>query len=165
MFVGLSGLPGNLVRPSWQPNPPEQPDIYTNWMAFGVTSITPDAYAFSGFNQSNVNTTQRHEDLKIKCSFYGPESESLSSQVRDGFQIQQNLAALNAANMGFTSTSEAMHLPDFVNERWIDRFEMYVFLKREVIRTYPILSFVSASGILEAIVSGNLKTVQVTGKT
>lgn len=159
VFVGLSNLPGPMVRPSWQPNPPEQPDLGVNWMAFGVNSIDPDANAFNGFNSQNVNTLQRHENLEIKCSFYGPDCEDLSSQVRDGFQITQNLEALTLANMGFTGTNKAIHVPDFVNERWIDRFEMLVFLKREIIRTYPILNFVSVSGSIEAFVSGNLKTV------
>lgn len=159
IFVGLSNLPGSMVRPSWQPNPPEQPDLTVNWMAFGVNSIDPDANAFTGFNSQNVNTTQRHESLEVKCSFYGPDCEEISSQVRDGFQITQNIEALTLANMGFTGTNKAMHVPDFVNERWIDRFEMLVFLKREIIRTYPILNFISVSGNLDAFISGNLKTV------
>lgn len=164
VFVGISNLPGELVRPAWQPYPPEQPDIKVNWMAFGVTSVTPDANAFSGFDSNNNNTTQRHENLEIKCSFYGPDSEPLSSQVRDGFQIQQNLEGLRAANMGFVGTNAAMHVPDFVNERWIDRFEMLVFLRREIIRVYPIISFLSVSGNLEGVVSGNLKTVPFSSK-
>lgn len=163
VFVGLSNLPGDLVRPAWQPDAPEQPSLHTNWMAIGVTSVEPDANAFSGFNAENVSVLQRHENLEIKCSFYGPECEEISSMVRDGFQITQNLEGLRSANMGFTSTGKAMHVPDFVNERWIDRFEMLVYLKREIIRTYPILNFISVRGTLNAIISGNLKTVPLVG--
>ena len=36
VMAGISGLPSALVRPRWQPNPPVQPDIDTDWLAFGV---------------------------------------------------------------------------------------------------------------------------------
>lgn len=269
VFVGLSNLSGDLVRPSWQPNPPKQPDLYTNWMAIGITSVTPDDNAFvgtlpstqaQGFIQlvcnaqpnntltlngtlitfvsstptgnqvligttaaitannleafltassdvnlsaasysvdSNivtitaatsgaagnsytlassgsavklsgvtltgggvqVNTMQRHEELEIQCSFYGPDCEEISSIVRDGFQITQNLEALRSVNMGFKGTDKAMQVPDLVNERWIDRFIMNVYLRREILRSYQILPLASASGIITGNLSQGTKTV------
>jgi len=269
VFVGISGLPGELVRPRWQPNPPKQPDLFVNWLAIGLTQSRPDAYAYVGpslgqnafgsvtmrcnplagdtltvngtavtfvasspsgnqvlinsdplvtlsnlnsflvassdtnlkaltyslfyqtitmtavvlgsagnsitlastgiqlvlsgptlaYGTDSNNATQRHEDLEIQCAFYGPSSDDYAGVVRDGFQIPQNLEALRSANMGFVSTSQTTHVPDLVNERWIDRYEMSVFLRREVMRNYPILSFASASGTIESIVSGNLKSI------
>jgi hypothetical protein len=276
VFVSLSGLPGNLVFPRWQLNPPKQPDACVDWMAVGVQSITPDANAYvgtipstnaSGFieiianpenymqnvqpqntvtvngvvitfvssspigNQvligataaatavnlgafltassnvslqaasysvdsnvvsitavalgtagnsftlasygaaitlsgatltgggTNVNTMQRHEELEIQCSFYGPNAAEYSSIVRDGFQIGQNLEALRSVNMGFKGTNQALQVPDLVNERWIERFEMSVFLRREILRSYQILPLVSASGVIMGNLSQGTKNV------
>lgn len=269
VFVGLSGLPGNLVFPRWQVAPPKQPDLYTNWMSIGVTSIKPDANGYTGvlastqaqgtieilcnpqpldtltlngiaitfvsvlttgnqvligttailtttnlqafLSQSSissltvaayvqdsnvititysvsgagnsytlakspsraiwlsgatlsgggtqVNQTQRHEELEIGCSFYGPNSAEYCDVVRDGFQVQQNLEGLRSVNMGFVGTDPAMQVPDLVNERWVDRFEMVVHLRREILRTYPILTLVSVSGSITAELSQGSKTV------
>lgn len=267
IFVGVSGLPGNLVFPRWQIAPPKQPDISTNWLAIGITEVKPDANAYLGVlpftyaegtieilcnpqpldtltlngvviqfvvsdptsNQvligstplltttslatllsassplnvgtyaqdqnvititygtpgsvgnsytlakspsraiwlsnatltgggTQVNTTQRHEELTIGCSFYGPEASEYCNIVRDSFQIPQNLEGLRSVNMGFMGTDNALQVPDLVNERWVERFEMSVHLRREIIRTYPILTLVSASGTITADLSQGTKT-------
>jgi hypothetical protein len=52
------------------------------------------------------------------------------------------------ANMGFVATGDIMHIPELINERWFDRYQMGVTLRRQIFRTYPVLSFVSVSGII-----------------
>lgn len=159
VFVGISGLPGNLVRPKWQINPPEQPDVTVNWLAIAVVDDTADANAFVGSDQAGNNLTQRHEDLEVQCSLYGPDSFDIGTALRDGFQVPQNLEALRAANMGFVSATRLTHVPDLVNERWVDRYEMSVFLRREIMRVYPILNFASASGTIRTLVDGSPKNL------
>ena len=148
VFTGISGLPGDLVRPMWQPEPPKQPDLYTNWIAIGIKSSTPDANSYVGPNSQGILESQRHEKLEVSCDIYGPNDIEISDLIRDGFQIQTNLEALQLANMGFVEVSQAQRVPDFVNERWIDRVNMSVFLRREVQRTYPVPTILSASGTL-----------------
>lgn len=270
VFVGISGLPPELVRPRWQKNPPKQPDIDTNWMAFGIQDDAPDANAFlgmtgptfaSGWVRLKFNPTpgvvitlngaaiefvaaspmsgqvligetvyettanlatylknslnplllaakysssyaeigivavldgvagnaftlatnspgsvllsastltggaltsyqsQRHSDIEVMCSFYGPDAYDYAGVVRDGLQLPQNAEALRSVSMAFVSSGRATQVPDLVNERWVERFEMSVQLRREVIRTYPILTIVSVSGVLQAVVGEELKSV------
>jgi len=73
--------------------------------------------------------------------------------------MQQNLEALEAAGLGFGYTDDSIHLPELVNERWFDRYQMNVFLRREITRVYPVLTLESAKGTIEAVLENGLKTV------
>lgn len=159
IFVGISGLPPNLVRPSWQRNPPKQPDGDTNWLAIAQVRNKPDANAFLGLDTNNNNITIRHEEIEIKCTSYGPDCEFNSALLRDGFQLSQNREAMKSVGVNFKETTEAMRVPDLVNEVWIDRYEMSVILRRQILRTYPILTFLSVEGTIEAVIGGGPKTV------
>jgi hypothetical protein len=160
VFVGISGLDGDHVRPKWQRNPPKPPsDIDENWLAIAIVSNTPDANAFVGQDELGNGLTQRHEELEMQCSFYGVLADDLASLVRDGFQVPSNLEGLRSANMGYVGVSQAMRVPDLVNEQWRDRIEVSVFLRREIMRVYPILTFITAGGTIHTVVNGDLKTL------
>jgi hypothetical protein len=148
VFVGITGIPGPLVRPEWQPEMPKQPDIQINWMALGITVAAPDANGYSGTNEDDEYVYQRHETLEIACAIYGPQALENYGLIRDGFQIFQNLAALRTANMGFVEVGPARKLPELINGRWINRVQTSVFLRREVQRTYPIPTLLSANGTI-----------------
>lgn len=152
VLVGISGLPGTMVRPKWQIAPPKQPDVAVNWMGFGITRSMPDTYSYVGVNSSGQTVSQRQEGLEIGCSIYGPEGLDIETLIRDGFQIPQNLQALTAANMGFTEIGQALQVPDLINERWINRIEMSIFIRREIQRTYAIPTLISANGKIHSVI-------------
>jgi len=156
MLVGITGFDKTLVRPLWQVAPPKQPDLTVNWLAFGVTQSQPNANAYVWQDPSGNTFSTRHAKLEIQCSFYGPDAFDNADELRDGFQLQQNLAALQLANMGYTEITEARHIPDLVNERFINRVVVNVYLQREIQRYYPILSFVSAHGTIYAQNTGGV---------
>lgn len=159
LLVGLSGFDGPLVRPQWQQQPPKQPDINVNWLAFGLGSATADNNAFvtAGSNAEEPPTPllQRNELIPIIVSVYGPAAYDNITMIRDGFQLTQNLTSLRQANIGFAYDTPAQHVPDLFNERWYDRWRIEFFIRRQVQRSYPLLSFLSASGTIYTSVATN----------
>lgn len=148
LLVGLSTFPGNLVRPEWQVEPPKQPDINTNWLAFGLGQASADFNAVVETDLAGVTTMQRNELIPISISVYGPAAYDNIGLIRDGFQLPQNLTTLRNAKVGFAYDTPAIHVPDFFNERWYDRWRLEIYVRRQIQRVYPILSFVSASGVI-----------------
>lgn len=162
VMVGVSGLPGSLVRPKWQLNPPKQPDVCVDWMAFGISEDVSDTFAYTALDSDGDYQLMRMEELTVQCSFYGPNSYEVCKILRDGFQLGQNREALSEALMTFAYSDRMVQVPDLVNERWVDRWEMAVYLRREILRTYPVLNFVSGAGIVKVNNQGSdVKTIPI----
>lgn len=149
VIVNLTGLPSTMVRPKWQAEPPKEPPEPTiNWCAFGIIESDPDANAYIE-GDANESSFQRHENLQLICSFYGPSSNENAALLRDSFQISQNRDVLSQGNIGFTTVGRSTFVPEFINNRWFPRTDIDVFLLRRVIRTVAIVPFESAKGIIE----------------
>ncbi len=155
VLVGISGYTNTLVRPKWQVAPPKQPDISTDWIAYGIAMNGTPNNAYVDIDDAGVTHLGRQESLEVQCAFYGPNAQENIAAFRDGFQLQQNLDAMKLANMGFKECSRIIRGPDLINERWVDRYEMLLTLVRRVQRVYPILSFASAMGTIHTVVQGN----------
>lgn len=152
VLVGISGIDGTLVRPQWQVEPPKSPDILVNWMAFGISVASPNANLYIETDNAGVTRTQRMETLEIASSIYGPDALEIAALITDGFQIPNNLEGLRSAKMGFIEVSPTRRVPDLVNERFVDRIQMSIFLTREIQRVYPILSILSANGTIHTVI-------------
>lgn len=151
VFVGISGLPGTLVRPRWQTVAPNQPAIDVNWLAFGIQSRPADTYAFeihnpAASNGEGADIMSRNERLDILCSFYGPSADSVAARVRDGFSVPQNRDALLLAGMAFVGCGDIGAAPALINQQWYQRVDMMVSVRRAVTRIYPVLH-ITAAGI------------------
>lgn len=155
VVVGISGYHQQLVRPNWQLEPPKQPDVATDWIAFGVSTIAQDDNAFVGHLTDTTAYLTRQQDIDVQLSFYGPNAIDNIPKFVDGFQITQNLEALTKADMGYKGFSKPTRMPDLINERWVQKWIVTLTLVRKVLRTYPILSFASVSGTINTVVQGN----------
>ena len=151
LVIGITGLDGSLVRPRWQPDPPNQPPAAIDWCAIGITSITPDGNAtiihFGGRSVNDPNAfdqMQRHEELEVTASFYGPNGASNAGLLRDGLAIAQNREPLVARGMAYINTIGFMALPELVNQQWIRRQDVTLRFRRIVVRNYPVLNIRAA---------------------
>lgn len=146
VIVGLTAYDKKLVRPRFQVEPGKQPPQPTdNWISFSIIEDTSDANAFTSGGE-NESKLQRHVELQLFCSFYGSNGFANAGAFRDGFQITQNREELFKAKMGFKESSRISFVPELINNRWFDRSDVTITLRREINRTYEILSLQSAGG-------------------
>ncbi len=150
IFVGLTGLAGQFVRPRWQPDPPDLPARSQDWFAFGIMDWDPDTYAVEIHDPTGdgVSNLQRHETVNILISFYGPNASNYMATLRDGLQIAQNREVFQLNAMGLVQTGRAMNVPSLVKEKWLNRIDLTMTMRRLILRTYPILNLASFQGTL-----------------
>ncbi|WP_287497792.1 hypothetical protein [Pandoraea sp. CB10b_02] len=147
LIAGVTALPGDLVRPRWQPTVPEQPEPSVDWCAFGVQEQKPDAgpaIQHDGTGDGH-DTYIRHQDIDVLCTFYGPRAKGYAQRLADGLAIPQNREQLQLQDMAFVGVGAIRAVPDFVNQQWVRRYDMTVTLRRKITRTYSVLNLKSAT--------------------
>lgn len=154
VIAGITGLDGSLVRPRWQIIPPNIPANTVNWCAFGIVNRKADVFPFVGHDAmqnsgDGADVLQRQEILEFLCSFYGPQAEANASQLRDGLFIEQNRAVLSTMSMTVVECGDMLRAPTLKNEQWYQRVDLPMFIRREILRTYPVLNLLSISGVVE----------------
>lgn len=150
LLAGVSGLVGNLIRPLWQEEPPNIPDRSVTWCAFGMVESKSDTYAVEEHDADGDGTdlTRRHEVMQWRVSCYGPQCGAMASLIRDGFGLAQNREPLTLAGMGFVSVTGPTRTAELIKQKWLKRQDLQIYIRREVIREYPVLNLLSASGTL-----------------
>lgn len=147
VVVGITGLPGDLVRPRWQPEPPQQPDFAVNWVAFGLRNSTVDSFAHEEEAADGTSAAiQRDETLYYLHSFYGPGAHGLAERFRDGFEISQNRDVLRDLGLGLVEVQEITKAPALLKEKWVPKVDVVVVYRRRTSRSYPVLTIQSATG-------------------
>lgn len=144
VLVGITGIAGDLIRPRWQPEPPNQPDFNTNWIAFGITLTKGDVFPYIGHDGINhVDVVERDQILTVLHSFYGPSSQLIAETYNVGIQVEQNRDALTAAGIKLVECQEVTTLPALLKEKWVNRFDCRTVFRRRVKWSYPVLDVVA----------------------
>ena len=144
VVAAIVGISQDLVRPRWQPEPPNLPPIGTNWAAIGVTRSTPLGFPYASENSAGFSQQQDQEEFDVLCSFYGPQADNLAMALRSGMMVAQNREAFQLHNMGLIQTSGRTRVPTLTAERWLMRVDITFTMNREVQQSYPVLTLVSA---------------------
>lgn len=150
VLAGVTGLDNGLVRPAWQVNPPKTPDLDVDWLGFSVSEQRGDDAPFHEQHDDGSATLVRHEEVDVHCVFYGPGCMNFANRLRDGLYLSQNREALRSVGAGVVGFSPTVHSPELAGERFVDRSDVTMTLRREVKRDYPVLHFVGAYGEIDA---------------
>jgi hypothetical protein len=148
MIVGVTGLDPALVRPRWQPEPPNVPAQSVDWVAAGVRLVRADAFPYvvhdpDGDAGQGTDKLVRNEILELFCSFYGPHSQGYAARLRDGMFIAQNREALTARAMNVIEAGEITRAGELVNNLWRTRDDFTLTLGRQITLVYPVRHLLS----------------------
>ena len=147
LVSNITGIPIALVRPRWQPTPPIQPPITTDWVAAGITEQDGDTFSYQTRDQTTGAIVMiRQERLTLSCSFYGANAMLNASKLRDGLSVPQNLENLMLNGFAFQNCGQIMNMATLENNQWYPRREIMVYLSRVIAREYPVLTILSGSG-------------------
>lgn len=153
VVVGITALPGSMVRPRWQPNPPKEPEINADWCAIGIISEIPEsnqAIIRHHPDGNGYDEQQQHVMLDIMASFYGPNARGNASLLRDGLMIPQNREAMFHQGIALVGQPGTLTMaPDLVNTTWRKRVDIIFRFRRVITRTWPIENLLEASGVIK----------------
>lgn len=151
MVVGVTGLPGQMVRPRYQPKPPSRPGKAENWCAIGVSdtlgSHSSKAHDSEGDGQDVVTTV---ESLEVLASFYGPGAKDMATRLRDGLILDQNRAELRKAGITVSEIGKPTNTPEMVNGAWVPRVDLPLNMQWETRQTYGVLNLLDAPGSVKS---------------
>lgn len=141
-LVGITGVPGQLVRPRFQFPIPNQPDFDIDWIAFGVSVIKRDWDAHqihdADHPDGGANEVRRDEELEVFLSFYGPNGSQIMARWIDGLALDQNRWALGEHGIKIVGSQDPVMLPALLKDRWVRRVDLKTNMIRRVLRVYPV---------------------------
>lgn len=164
LVVGLTAMPGTMVFPRWQLNPPNQPDATKDWAAIGCLKRTRDTFAAVLHSTDSNNffdssdTVFRNQILEILCSFYGPDAEGNSELFAMGLAIAQNREAMQLNGFGLVEVADSLIVPALIKEQWIMGIDVSFRLRRQQAYQYAIPNLKGAKGTIQ---EGDVKEVEV----
>lgn len=146
VIVGITGLPGSLVRPRWQPGNPRHPEPTVDWCAVSFEGIEADAGPAIVHDPTGEGTDgyTRHEELTALATFYGPNAQRNALALRDGLGVPQNTEGLLAIAVRFVDTGTIRPVPALMNQQWVRRYDLPLRFRRVVRRTYAVRNVLAA---------------------
>lgn len=158
-IVALTGIPGTLVRPRWQPMPPSQPQADVTWASVGVQKVETDDYpsivhdgsgTFPGALAPGVDRMTRHGTITVLTTFYGPEAETCAGVLRDALYVQQNWEPMTTIGLKLREVRDLAHAPELVNQQWIDRVDLEIDFRQQINRVYPVYNLDGADLVVHS---------------
>ena len=150
LITSLTLLDPTLVRPAWQPEPPNIPQSATVWIAFHLEDKESDAFPWTGpIDDAGLTIgLQRHEEFDVIVSVYGTgagsQAKAVAKLLRDNLAISQNREPLSAQGMAVIAVDAPQPAPILVKTLWLYRVNMPIRIRRIITRTYPVESLLSA---------------------
>lgn len=146
--VGITGLPGNLVRPRWQPEPSLLPQAATCWIALGITDRKADTFPYLDFfppsSPDASYQMQRNEEFTVLASIYdlgySGQADEVAGVLRDGLMIPQNGEVLATAGIYVVGDADLVVAPSLFKQRWMYRVDLQVRFRRLITREYDVPS-------------------------
>lgn len=151
LILGLTDIPGDLIRPVWQEEQPQQPTILTNWCAFGFTEFRNQWLPIKDYSSGTQMTMM--EFFTCALWMYGPQAVNNCALIRDSLFISRNREALLAVGTKFIDTSAIRRIPELINTKMYERAYMEIELVRGVYRNYNIQEITGGSVALQTATS------------
>jgi hypothetical protein len=151
MVAGITGLDPTLVRPSWQPEPPDEPEVGTTWCSIRKEDFDPETFAWEGntnVNGQDVHLVVRHEMVNLVAQFQGPQSERTADFLSLGFQLAQNREYFTRSGYGFVESGKKVVLPLSRNERYLYVVDLPFTLRRRQQVDYAVHPLTGATAEL-----------------
>lgn len=150
VIVGITGLPGNLVRPRYQVNPATLPQFDVDWASFNVY-VEPTQWNPSKTIVDDLTyLVEGMELLRVTVSFFGPHFQEMERRWRDGIQLSQNRDELTAAGIVFIEFADPVTVTTLLKERWAKRVDVRGTFHRWASREYKVRTILSADGTIHA---------------
>ncbi len=152
---GITGLTRSLVRPMWELKPATQPDIGTDWCSFGLWEEKEDyspAVTFKDDDGGDQVITWHRLDYLI--AFYGPNAVYNARTFKTGLWVNQNLARFREYYTVVTDCGDITPLRELVNQRYLQRADVHLYLVRQSSRAAKVLSVLSAEADISADLPG-----------
>lgn len=154
-MAAVTGLPLEKVRRRWTPKPGTRPAVSDDWVAVGAESIethgTPDQLDRKGAigkPESGDVIRISHQTLHCVASFYGPNAPFKADLFRESAQVFQNAGALGSELKLQAMDAMAQHVPDLLNEQWVDRYDVRFSLGRAVRRVFGVRDIAAPGEII-----------------
>jgi hypothetical protein len=164
VVVGITGMPGNMVRPRWQVSPPNVPDLGVNWVSIGPAERERDPFAAVLHDQTTGTNSKviRNQVISILCSFYGPAAEANSELFAMGLEIGQNRTAMKQAGLNLVGgAGRAVVVPVQMKQSWVYRIDIPFRIRRQQQYTYSVLDIVKVQSTLMAQAGEQIITEQI----
>jgi len=144
-IAGVSGIESSLLRPRWQPDPPNLPGPLFTWGAFGIEIIPSEVYpSVTHYGEGEgYSLLRRQEMIHLLITMYGPESQKRMGLLREGMILSQNRDNLLRQGMSVVKSTPCLTIPEMIKNKWIFRTDMKIILCRKITNKYPILNMQS----------------------